>query len=190
MFNLNEEFIEPGRSDCVTKEEMHMLLAMASAASSEDPSTQVGACYVSEDGNVLSIGCNSIPPLWESKFPWGSKEQYGLKNTKYPYVIHAEMNGAANYRGSIKDFEGGTLYITLFPCTNCAKVISSLKIKKLVYLNAREDCEDYEYANILLKNCNIECIRFIDLIDSVKSVELDTDGDEKSYIKIKKRTLI
>ena len=191
MFDIDKECIEEKRENATTKEEMYMLLAMSVASSSNDPSTQVGACYVSKDGNVLSVGCNSAPPYWdESKFPWGSNTEYGIKNTKYPYIIHAEMNAMTNYRGAIKDFEDGTLYVTLFPCTNCAKIIASLKIKKIVYLNAREDCDDYECANILFKNTNIECIKFIDVINSIKSLELDTDGDEKSCIKIKKRSLL
>lgn len=190
MFEINDEFIKPGRRDFLTKEDTYMLHAMAAALNSEDPSTQVGACYVSEDGNVLSVGCNSIPPYWSSPFPWGSDEKNGIKNTKYPYVIHAEMEGMTNYKGSVDNFKDGTLYVTLFPCTNCAKLIASLKIKKLVYLNARENCDDYECAKILLNESNVECVKFIDIVDSVKGVELDTDGDEKSFVKIRKRSLI
>lgn len=190
MFKLDDEFIKSGRSEFLTKEEVYMLHAMTAALNSEDPSTQVGVCYVSEDGKVLSVGCNSIPPYWSSPFPWGSDEKNGIKNTKYPYVIHAEMEGMTNYKGSVDNFKDGTLYVTLFPCTNCAKLIASLKIKRLVYLNAREDGDDYECANILFEKSGIECVKFIDVVNSVKSVELDTDGDEKSFVKIRKRSLI
>ena len=184
MFDIDKECLEQKRSEATTKEEMYMLLALSAASNSKDPSTQVGACYVSEDGQVLSVGCNSVPPLWdENEFPWGTKEEYGMKNNKYTYIIHAEMNGSMNYRGSLKDFENGTLYVTLFPCTNCAKLIASLKIKKLVYLNARVN-DDYECANILLSRSNIECIDFRSEYNTVKKLELDVDANEKNNIKI------
>ena len=190
MFEIDKECLEPKRYLTTTKDEMYMLIAMAAATNSKDPATQVGSCYVGADGNLLSVGCNGAPNFWdEDEFPWGTKKEYGMKNLKYTYVIHAEMNGAHNYRGSLKDFEGGTLYMTLFPCTNCAKLISSLKIKKLVYLNAREDSDDFVCASILLQRSHVECVRFIDTVEKLKSVEFDTDGDEKSSIKIKKRSL-
>ena len=177
MFDLNEDKV-------LSKEEMYMLLAMSVASNSKDPSTQVGACYVSCDGKVLSVGCNCIPDLWNKiDFPWESDKELELKNTKYPYIIHAEMSAMSNYKGQIKDFENGTLYVNLFPCVNCAKLITSLKIKKVVYLNARENCEDFECANILFENSGIECIKFESL---VSNVTFDMNGDEKSFVKIKK----
>lgn len=170
----------------LSKEEMYMLLAMSAATNSKDPSTQVGACYVSCDGKVLSVGCNKAPDLWnENNFPWGSNKELGIKNTKYPYVIHAEMAAMSNYKGQLKDFENGTLYINLFPCINCAKLIVSLKIKKVVYLNARENCEDFECANILFENSGVECIKFENLVKQINNVTFDMNGDEKSCIKIK-----
>lgn len=190
MYDIDKECLEYKRVLSTNKDEMYMLMAMSAATNSKDPATQVGACYVSADGDLLSVGCNGTPNYWdENEFPWGTKKEYGMKNLKYTYVIHAEMDGATNYRGSLKDFEGGTLYMTLFPCTNCAKLISSLKIKKLVYLNAREDCEDFICANILLKKSHVECVKFIDVVDKLQSVEFDTNGDEKTSIKIKKRSL-
>ena len=184
MFDIDKECIEEKRENTTTKEEMYMLLALSAASNSKDPSTQVGACYVSADGKVISVGCNSVPPLWdEDNFPWGTKEEYGMKNNKYTYIIHAEMAGATNCKCSLKDFENGTLYVTLFPCTNCAKLIASLGIKRVVYLNARIN-KDFECANILLNKSNIECIDFKSEYNSVKECKLDMDADEKNNIKI------
>ena len=186
MLDIDKEFLEPKRSLATTNEEMFMLLALSASSNSKDPSTQVGACCVSEDGKVLSIGRNCVPPLWdEDEFPWGTKKEYGIKNNKYPYIIHAEMDGTTNYKGSLSDFKNGTLYVTLFPCTNCSKLIASLGIKRLVYLNARKDCEDFICSSILLNRSNIECVDFRELYENpIEKVELDMNADEKGNVKI------
>lgn len=187
MFDIDKEFIEPKRVEATTNEEMYMLLALSAASNSKDPSTQVGACYVSRDGKVLSVGCNQVPPLWnEDEFPWGTKEEYGAKNNKYTYIIHAEMAGISNSSGLINDYKDATLYVTLFPCTSCAKLIASFGIKKIVYLNARTDCDDYIYSSILLSKSNIECVDFKKLNTSFHKVELNMNEDEKNNIKIKR----
>ena len=191
-FELNEDFLEPKREVFVSQEELYMLHAMTAASNSKDPSTQVGACYVGQDGRILSIGCNQVPRNWdEDFFPWGTKKEYGMQNNKYTYVVHAEMGGSLNYGGSLKDFEGSTLYVTLFPCSNCAKVIATLGVKKVVYLNARTDNEDYICSRTLLNYCGIECISFRELDNnSLEFVQLDVNKDEKNFISMKKRYAI
>ena len=183
-FEILKQFLKGKRENTLTKEETYMMHALVASTNSNDPSTQVGACYVSEKGDLLSVGCNNNPCNWnEDEFPWGSKEE-DEKNTKYPYVIHAEMNGVTNYNGNVKDFNDSTLYVTLFPCVPCAKLIASLKVKKLVYLNARKDCKEYICAKILLSRCGVECIDFKD-ISNLEGLELDTTKDEKNNVKIK-----
>lgn len=100
------------------------ILAEHVAGWSQDPSTQVGACIVNEDKQVLSLGFNG--------FPRGVKdlpERYNDKETKYKFVSHAERNALDN---AFVDVKGATLYSTLFPCNECAKGIIQKGIKKVV----------------------------------------------------------
>ena len=188
MFSIDEECLESKRDNPITDDVVGMVQAFAVSMKSNDPSTQVGSCYVDKNGRVLSVGCNSVPPGWdEDRFPWGTKKEYGMKNLKYTYINHSEVVASHNYNGSFRDFEGGTLYVTLFPCINCAKEIALLGIKRVVYLNARKNCEDFECANILFNEVGIECVRFRDLNSFIPLLELDFTEDEKNVIKIRKR---
>ena len=69
----------------------------------------------------------------DDEFPW-DREGVTL-NTKYPYVCHAEMNAILNYRGSKKDLENAKLYVDLFPCNECAKIIIQSGIKEVIDLS-------------------------------------------------------
>ena len=119
--------------DCLSKETSAMATAISQALISRDPSTQVGACFVDKDGNIMSCGYNSPPKGWdEDDFTWDKpkEEQYN----KYTYIVHAEMNALFNYNGSIKDFRESTLYVTFLPCPHCAKHMVQAGVKEVVYL--------------------------------------------------------
>jgi len=163
-----------------TFDETYMLSAFAIASRSADPSTQVGACYVSEDNKLLSVGCNQVPNNWdEDVYPWLDK------NT---YIIHAEMSALGNYQGSVKDFKNGTIYVTLFPCLNCAKLIANLGVKRVVYKDARIEFDEYKKACNLFDNCNIEYVKF-ECLSKIETLEYDMKQDEKNTIKIRKKSL-
>ncbi len=116
----------------ITWDEYFMGIALLSAKRSKDPSTQVGACIVDEDNKVVSIGYNGMPRLLdEDKLTWEKGE--GL-NSKYLYVCHAEFNAILNIRNG-SSLKGCTVYVTLFPCNECAKAIIQTGIKKIVYLS-------------------------------------------------------
>ncbi len=122
------------RKDYLQWDEYFMAIAKLSAMRSKDPSTQVGTCIVSNDNRILSIGYNGAPNGYDDdKFPW-AREGQNLE-TKYPYVCHSEMNAILNYRGSKKDLENAKLYVDLFPCNECAKIIIQSGIKKIIYLS-------------------------------------------------------
>lgn len=109
-----------------------MGIALLSAKRSKDPSSQVGACIVDDDLKVVSIGYNGMPKgLDENKLSWEKNE--GLDN-KYLYVCHAELNAILNARNG-QALKGCTVYVTLFPCNECAKAIIQSGIKKIVYLS-------------------------------------------------------
>lgn len=120
------------RKDYISWDEYFMSIAKLSAMRSKDPNTQTGACIVSEDNRILSIGYNGAPNGFDDeKFPWGREGE--KLNTKYPYVCHAELNAILNYRGSKKDLENAKMYMHMFPCNECAKAIIQSGIKKVIY---------------------------------------------------------
>ena len=126
--------INKQRKDYLSWEEYFMGIAKLSAMRSKDPNTQVGACIVSNDNRILSIGYNGCPNgINDDEFPW-DREGEPL-NTKYLYVCHAEMNAILNYRGSRKELENARIYVDLFPCNECAKLIIQAGIKEVIYLS-------------------------------------------------------
>lgn len=121
------------RADYILWDEYFMGLALLSAKRSKDPSTQVGACIVdSKTNRILSVGYNGFPiGCSDDDFPW-EREGETLE-TKYPYVVHAELNAILNNRGV--SLEGSKIYVALFPCNECAKAIIQSGIKEIVYLS-------------------------------------------------------
>lgn len=116
----------------ISWEEYFMGLAVLSSGRSKDNNTQVGACIVSPDNKILSMGYNGAPNGFSDDiFPW-SREGEELE-TKYPFVVHAERNAVLNYRGDTEKLKGATLYVTLFPCNECAKEIIQVGITKIVF---------------------------------------------------------
>ena len=118
------------RTDYISWDEYFMGVAKLSALRSKDPNTQVGACIVSEDNKILSMGYNGLPiGCSDDEFPW-NREGDPLDN-KYMYTAHSELNAILNYRGGSLD--NAKMYVTLFPCNECAKAIIQAGIKTLVY---------------------------------------------------------
>ena len=157
------------RKDYLSWDEYFMAVAKLSAMRSKDPHTQVGACIVSNDNRILSIGYNGAPNGFnDEKFPWG-REGNPLE-TKYLYVVHAERNAILNYRGSRKDLENSKIYVDLFPCNECAKEIIQAVIKEVVYLSDKyADTDETIASKKLLDACNVQ-YRKIDLKDSKELV--------------------
>lgn len=118
------------REDYINWDEYFMGIAQLSGMRSKDPHTQVGACIVSPDNKIISMGYNGFPiGCSDDEFPWDREGEFA--DTKYPYVTHGEMNAILNYRGG--SLEGTKLYVSLFPCNECAKAIIQAGIKKIVY---------------------------------------------------------
>lgn len=118
------------REDYISWDEYFMGVAMLSGMRSKDPNTQVGACIVSDDHKILSMGYNGFPMgCSDDEFPW-CREGDPLEN-KYFYTTHSELNAILNYRGGSLD--GSTLYVSLFPCNECAKAIIQAGIKTIIY---------------------------------------------------------
>ena len=100
---------------------------------SKDPNKQVGACIVDQQNVICGIGYNGFPRgCPDSKLPWSKLSKSGSKlDTKYPYVCHAEMNAILNKNNS--DVAGSKVYVTMFPCNECAKLMIQAGIAEIVF---------------------------------------------------------
>ena len=120
------------REGYISWDEYFMGVAQLAAQRSKDPSTQVGCCIVDEQNRILSTGYNGFPHgCSDDEFPWNRDESLG--ETKYPFVVHAELNAILNNRG--KSLAGAKLYVGLFPCHECAKAIIQAGIREVIYLS-------------------------------------------------------
>ena len=121
------------RSDYISWDEYFMGVAALAGMRSKDPNTQVGACIVSPDNKILSMGYNGLPlGCSDDEFPWKREApDDNVLETKYPYTVHSELNAILNYRGG--SLEGARLYVTLFPCNECAKAVIQSGIKTVIY---------------------------------------------------------
>lgn len=113
-------------------DEYFMGIALLSAKRSKDPSTQVGACIVSQQNRIVSVGYNGLPfGCSDDVFPWAREGEF--LDTKYPYVCHAELNAILNSAG--QSMQGCHIYVPLFPCNECSKAIIQVGIKEIIYLS-------------------------------------------------------
>lgn len=121
------------REDHITWDEYFMGVALLAAERSKDPNTQVGACIVDDGNRIVSTGYNGFPyGCSDDEYPW-ARDGARPEDTKYGYVVHAELNAILNARG--RNVEGTRLYVALFPCNECAKAIIQSGIKEVIYLS-------------------------------------------------------
>ncbi|CAA7396256.1 unnamed protein product [Spirodela intermedia] len=121
------------RKGYLSWDDYFMALAFLSAKRSKDPNRQVGACLVSQDGIILGIGYNGFPRgCCDDKLSWAKKSRSGNPlETKYPYVCHAEVNAILNTNHA--SAAGQRLYVTMFPCNECAKIIIQSGVSEVIY---------------------------------------------------------
>jgi dCMP deaminase len=128
---MGGELMEGKRLDYISWDEYFMGVALLSGMRSKDPNTQVGCCIVSQDNKILSMGYNGLPMgCSDDNFPWAREGEDPLE-MKYVYTVHSELNAILNYRGG--SLEGAKLYVSLFPCNECAKAIIQSGIKEVIY---------------------------------------------------------
>ena len=142
------------RQDYISWDEYFMGIAALSALRSKDPNSQVGACIVSKDNKILSMGYNGFPlGCSDEEFPWA--REGNQIDTKYPYVVHSELNAILNYRGG--SLQGTKLYVTLFPCNECAKAIVQSGIKEVIYLSDKyKDTDSNCVSKRILDTCGVK----------------------------------
>ena len=149
------------RNDYISWDEYFMGIAILSAQRSKDNNTQVGACIVDNHNKILSLGYNGMPTgCDDDKMPW--EREGNPLDTKYMYVCHAEENAIDNYPGSRKDLFGSRIYVDLFPCNECAKIIIQSGIKEVIYLSDEDDGKPTNIAaKMLFKTCGVSYRQFI-----------------------------
>ena len=155
------------RKDYISWDTYFMSIAKLSSLRSKDPSTQVGACIVSSDNRILSIGYNGAPNGFDDEdFPW--EREGNPVDTQYMYVCHAELNAILNFRGNKRDLEDSKLYASLFPCNECAKAIVQSGIKEVIYLdNKYKDTDSCVASRRLFDTCGVSYREFNKDIDKI-----------------------
>lgn len=141
------------RKDYIKWDEYFMGLAMLSAQRSKDPNTQVGACIVNDQYKVVAMGYNGMPRgVNDSDMPW--EREGAFLDTKYAYVCHSELNAILN---SVANTDGCTIYVTLFPCNECAKAIIQSGIKRVVYADDKyADTDGTKAAKLMFDRCGVQ----------------------------------
>ena len=125
------------RQDYLSWDEYFMGIAMLSGMRSKDPNTQVGCCIVSQDNKILSMGYNGLPNgCSDDEYPWAREGDDPLE-TKYVYAVHSELNAILNY--GVGNLKGAKIYVSLFPCNECAKAIIQAGIKEVIYDSDKYD---------------------------------------------------
>lgn len=156
------------RSDYIDWEEYFMAIAVLAAKRSKDPNTQVGACIVNNYNRIVGIGYNGFPNGCDDDvFPWAKSTN--MLRSKHSYVCHAELNAVLNKNNS--DVHGCTIYVGLFPCNECAKVIIQAGIKKVVYLS---DKHSHKEKTIAAKHMfNAAAVDYRLFVPKRKTIEID-----------------
>ena len=150
-----------------------MSVALLSGKRSKDPNTQVGACIVNKNNVIESIGYNGLPKgCSDDEFPWEKEGE--MLNTKYPFVVHAELNAILNAKG--KDLSGCKLYVALFPCNECAKAIIQSGISEVVYLSDKYSNTDSVKASKMMFKC--AGVELRQLVPSYKEINLSLNIDD------------
>lgn len=126
-----------------------MKIASVVRERSPDDKTQVGAVIVDLEKRIISTGYNGTPAGFDDSFiDW-------FDSSKHPYILHAEANAIAFARA---DLRGCDLYVTLAPCSECAKLIVQHRIKKVFYDEVRDSSQ---FSIDFMKKCGVQCERIV-----------------------------
>jgi dCMP deaminase len=145
------------RKDYLDWNHTFMTMAEIIALRSKDPSTQVGCCIVNTQNIVAGMGYNGFPRGCEDdEFPWTKTGEY--HETKYAYVVHAEQNAILNSHG--RDLKGSTMYVTKYPCNECAKFIIQVGISQVYYMGVPTESSSTIAARRMFKSAGIEVLEY------------------------------
>lgn len=160
----------PKRENYISWDEYFMGISLLSSMRSKDPSTQVGACIVSDDNKIMSVGYNGFPRgCSDDEFPW-ERSGESSNDTKYPFVCHAELNAILNAGG--QNLIGSRIFVALFPCNECAKAIIQSGIKEVVYISDKyANTEGVIASKKMLNAAGVKLTKF----SSTKEISISFD---------------
>ena len=162
-----------GRKDVLSWDEYFMSISILASKRSKDPNTQVGCCIANDKNVIVSIGYNGFPRNCGDKdFPWDREGK--LEDTKYAYIVHSELNAILN--SNQNDLSNCKLYVSLFPCNECAKAIIQSGIKQVYYLSDKHK-EDSIYK-VSKKLFDSAGVKYTQLKFDRKEVVINFDCDK------------
>lgn len=149
------------RKDYISWDEFFMGVAELASGRSKDPNTQVGACIIDNTNHILSTGYNGMPiGMDDDVAPWSREGDFMA--TKYAYVCHAELNAILNANG--KSLVGAILYVTCYPCNECAKAIVQAGISKVVFLEDKyPNSKETRVSRMIFDLCEVETVLYTGL---------------------------
>lgn len=169
-----EDEVSPNkkRSDYLEWPEYFMAIAFLSAQRSKDPASQVGACIVNREKKIVGIGYNGMPNgCSDDQLPWQRVADDPL-DTKYPYVCHAELNAILNKNSA--DVKDCTMYVALFPCNECAKLVIQSGISHVIYMSDKyHDKPEFVASRRLLDMAGVKHSCFV---PRKKQITIDFDS--------------
>ncbi|MFN3909904.1 MAG: deoxycytidylate deaminase [Candidatus Anstonellaceae archaeon] len=161
------------RKDYISWDEYFMGISLLSAKRSKDPNTQVGACIVDQRNKIVGIGYNGFPiGCSDDILPW-AREGKNINETKYPYVVHAEVNAILN---STKELYGCRMYVALFPCNECAKMIIQAGIKEVIFFSDKYNNTDSIKA--AKKMFDMAGVKYRRLETKIKEINIKFETEE------------
>ena len=162
------------RQEYLSWDEYFMGVALLSAQRSKDPNTQVGACIVSPNNRIITVGYNGLPyGCSDETFPWEREGDY--LSTKYPYVCHAELNAILNNPGAI--LHGARIYVDLFPCNECSKAIIQAGLVEVIYLSDKYASTDAVKASKRMMDA--AGVKYRRLIPDHTKITLELKAEDK-----------
>ena len=112
----------------------YLELARGVSTWSKDPSRKIGAVAIGSKGQVLSQGFNGFP-----RGIFDAPHRYEDRETKYKYVVHAEMNCIYNATFSGVSLDSASLYVWGLPiCSECSKGIIQVGIRQVFWATDQE----------------------------------------------------
>ncbi|CAB3225221.1 unnamed protein product [Arctia plantaginis] len=168
--SLQDDNTQTKRVDYISWQDYFMAVAVLAAKRSKDPKRQVGACIVNDEKRIVGIGYNGMPNgCSDDEFPWGSK--------KHHFVCHAEMNAIVNSNSVVKNC---TIYVSLFPCNECAKIVIQSGIKKVIYLSDKKAYKDeYKASRKMLNAAKVELEQYKTNQNKIE-IDFTIEGDMMS----------
>eukprot|EP00092_Neocalanus_flemingeri_P015415 GFUD01016683.1.p1 GENE.GFUD01016683.1~~GFUD01016683.1.p1 ORF type:complete len:198 (-),score=68.65 GFUD01016683.1:139-732(-) len=168
------------REEYLEWNEYFMAVSFLSAMRSKDPATQVGACIVNQDKRIVGIGYNGMPRgCPDDSLPWGKASKNELEN-KYMYVCHAEMNAILNKNS--ESVTGCTIYVALFPCNECSKMIIQSGIKNVIYFSDKHKDKNSTIASKRL--LDMAGVPYTQFVPKMKRIVIDFDSVDPTDVKI------